>query len=73
MRTGRPIALLSLAVEERESSGNWACRPTSAQARSQHARIVMERGGSRPHPDGCAQTQDFPTHGGQVALKGQSH
>jgi transposase len=42
MRTGRPIAPLSLAVEERESLENWARRPTSAQALAQRARIVLE-------------------------------
>jgi transposase len=42
MRTGRPIAPLSLAIEERESLENWARRPTSAQALAQRARIVLE-------------------------------
>ena len=42
MRTGRPIAPLSLTAEERESLGNWARRPKSAQALAQRARIVLE-------------------------------
>jgi transposase len=42
MRTGRPIARLSLTAEERASLGNWARRPKSAQALAQRARIVLE-------------------------------
>ena len=42
MRTGRPIAPLSLTGEEREILGNWARRPKSAQAMAQRARIVLE-------------------------------
>ena len=42
MRTGRPIAPLRLAIEERESLENWARRPTSAQPLAQRARIVLE-------------------------------
>ena len=42
MRTGRPIAPLSLAVEERETLQRWARRPKSAQALAQRSRIVLE-------------------------------
>jgi hypothetical protein len=42
MRTGRPIAPLSLTVEERETLGRWARRPKSAQALAQRSRIVLE-------------------------------
>jgi transposase len=42
MRTGRPIAPLSLTGEERETLGNWARRPKSAQALAQRSRIVLE-------------------------------
>src|ERR1700745_905473 len=42
MRTGRPIARLSLTAEERASLGNWARRPKSAQALAHRARIVLE-------------------------------
>ena len=42
MRTGRPIAPLTLSSEERETLGNWARRPKSAQALAQRARIVLE-------------------------------
>ena len=49
MRTGRPIAPLSLAIEERESLENWARRPTSAQALAQRARIVLECGAGSPN------------------------
>jgi transposase len=49
MRTGRPIAPLSLAIEERESLENWARRPTSAQALAQRARIVLECAAGNPN------------------------
>jgi transposase len=49
MRRGRPIAALSLAVEERESLENWARRPTSAQALAQRARIVLECAAGNPN------------------------
>ena len=49
MRTGRPIAPLSLAVEERENLENWARRPTSAQALAQRARIVLECAAGNPN------------------------
>src|SRR6516162_4006383 len=42
MRTGRPIAPLSLAAEERERLEEWARRPKTAQALAQHSRIVLE-------------------------------
>ena len=42
MRTGRPIAPLTLTSEERETLGNWARRPKSAQALAQRSRIVLE-------------------------------
>jgi hypothetical protein len=67
MRTGRPIARLSLAVEERESLENWARRPTSAQALAQRARIVLECAAGNPNMLGCAQTQDNPTDCRQMA------
>ena len=42
MRTGRPIAPLSLAGEERERLEEWARRPKTAQALAQRSRIVLE-------------------------------
>ena len=42
MRTGRPIAPLSLTVEERETLERWARRPKSAQALAQRSRMVLE-------------------------------
>src|SRR5882757_4979760 len=42
MRTGRPIAPLSLGVEERATLEGWARRPKSAQALAQRSRIVLE-------------------------------
>ena len=42
MRRGRPIAPLSLKVEERETLERWARRPKSAQALAQRSRMVLE-------------------------------
>ena len=47
MRTGRPIAPLSLAIEERESLERWARRPKSAQALAQRSRIVLACAGGK--------------------------
>jgi hypothetical protein len=41
MRTGRPIAALSVTAEEREQLEEWARRPKSAQALAQRSRIVL--------------------------------
>src|SRR6202158_1804220 len=49
MRTGRPIATLSLGIEERETLEGWARRPKSAQALAQRARIVLECASSSPN------------------------
>ena len=49
MRTGRPIAPLSLGVEERETLEGWARRPKSAQALAQRARIVLECASGSPN------------------------
>ena len=49
MRTGRPIAPLSLTVEELETLGRWARRPKSAQALAQRSRIVLECAAGQPN------------------------
>jgi winged helix-turn helix protein len=49
MRTGRPIAALSLAVEERATLEGWARRPKTAQALAQRARIVLGCAGGSPN------------------------
>src|ERR1700737_4222437 len=49
MRTGRPIAPLSLTVEERETLERWARRPKSAQALAQRSRIVLECAAGQPN------------------------
>ena len=49
MRTGRPIAPLSLAVEERETLESWARRPKTAQALAQRSRIVLQCAGGSPN------------------------
>ena len=48
MRTGRPIAPLSLAAEEHETVECWARRPNSAQALAQRSRIVLECAAGNP-------------------------
>lgn len=45
MRTGRPIAPLSLASEERERLEEWVRRPKTAQALAQRSRVVLECAG----------------------------
>ena len=42
MRTGRPIAPLSVTSDERERLQEWARRPKTAQALAQRARLVLE-------------------------------
>ena len=42
MRTGRPIAALSVTAEERKRLEEWARRPKTAQALAQRLRIVLE-------------------------------
>src|SRR6202521_3338628 len=49
MRTGRPIATLSLGIEERETLEGWARRPKSAQALAQRSRIVLECASGSPN------------------------
>jgi hypothetical protein len=49
MRTGRPIAALSLTVEERETLERWARRPKSAQALAQRSRIILECAAVKPN------------------------
>src|SRR2546426_5151939 len=41
MRTGRPIPVLMLNQEERDTLQRWARRPKSAQALAQRARLVL--------------------------------
>ncbi len=41
MRTGRPIAPLSLASEEQERLEDWVRRPKTAQALAQRSRVVL--------------------------------
>src|SRR5260370_17549042 len=49
MRTGRPLAPVSVAKDEREALERWARRPKSAQALAQRARIVLECASGRPN------------------------
>ena len=42
MRLGRPTPPLTLTDEERETLGQWARRPKTAQALAQRARMVLE-------------------------------
>src|SRR5260370_18587032 len=49
MRTGRPLAPVSVAKDEREALERWARRPKSAQAVAQRARIVVECASGRPN------------------------
>src|ERR1700680_935276 len=49
MRTGRPIAPLSLPVEERETLERGVRRPRSAQTLAQRSRIVLECTAGQPN------------------------
>jgi transposase len=49
MRTGRPIAPLSLTVEERDTLERWARRPKSSQALAQRSCIVLECAAGKPN------------------------
>ena len=49
MRTGRPIAPLSLTVEERETLEGWVRRPKRAQALAQRSRIGLECAAGQPN------------------------
>ncbi len=41
MRTGRPIPVLTVTTEERETLERWARRPKTSQALAQRARIIL--------------------------------
>ena len=49
MRTGRPIAPLSLTVGERETLERWARRPKSEQALAQRSRLILECATGQPN------------------------
>jgi transposase len=42
MRTGRPIPLLTLTDDERDTLERWARRPTTAPALAERARLILE-------------------------------
>ena len=67
MRTGRPIAPVSLASDEREALERWARRPKSAQALAQRARIVLECASGRPNTAVAQGLGVPPPDGGQMA------
>jgi transposase len=41
MRTGRPLAIVAISVEQREELENWSRRPKTAQALAMRSRIVL--------------------------------
>ena len=49
MRTGRPIAPLSVTAEERERLQEWARRPKTTQALALRSRIVLECAACQPN------------------------
>ncbi len=49
MRTGRPIAPLTVSAEERERLAEWVRRPKTAQALAQRSRIVLECAAGQPN------------------------
>ena len=49
MRTGRPIPPLTLTADERETLARWTCRPTTARALAERARVVLECAAGKPN------------------------
>ena len=49
MRKGRPLAILRLTAEERDTLERWARRPKSAQALAQRARVVLACAQEKPN------------------------
>ena len=49
MPRGRPMPLLTLATEERDTLERWVRRPKTAQALAQRARIVLACAGGQPN------------------------
>lgn len=49
MRTGRPIPLLTLTADERETLERWTRRPTTARALAERARVVLECAAGKPN------------------------
>ena len=47
MRTGRPMAPLTLSDADRETLERWVRRPTTAQALAQRARIILRAANGR--------------------------
>ncbi len=41
MRTGRPLAIVTISVEQREELENWSRRPKTAQPLAMRSRIVL--------------------------------
>ena len=56
MRTGRPIAPLTITDAERETLERWVRRPTTAQALAQRARIIFAVCGWQDEHAGSART-----------------
>jgi hypothetical protein len=48
MRTGRPIAPLSVTVEQRSTLENWVRRPKTAQALALRAKIILACAEGKP-------------------------
>ncbi len=51
MRTGRPMATLTLTGAERETLERWARRPTTAQALARRAEVVLGAAAGRSNTD----------------------
>ena len=49
MRTGRPLAVLTLTPDERETLERWARRPKTAQALAFRSRVVLACGAGQPN------------------------
>ncbi len=52
MAIGRPIHVLTLTDDERDTSERWTRRPTTAQALAQRARVVLACASGRTNTRG---------------------
>ena len=67
MRKGRPIPVLTMSPEERETLERWARRPKTAQALAQRAQIILNCGERQNQHGSGAALAPLETDGWQMA------
>ena len=68
MRLGRPTPPLTLTDDERETLGQWARRPKTAQALAQRARMVLECSKGKTNTAVAAESESVASDGWQVEV-----